>query len=95
MTYYVCIGSTPAEEECAQVGSDDYTSRAVPECKRFIELLRKKFGQEPDGARLKIKTNPHDFGSYHEVVCYFDENLPASVDYAYNMEAHCPATWED
>jgi len=32
---------------------------------------------------------------YFDVVCYFDENLPASVAYAYRCEDDLPATWDD
>jgi hypothetical protein len=70
---YIGIGPAPAEEECAQVGSPDYARRARAECRRFIELLRRTFGEEPEGAQLMIKSNPHDFGAYYEVVCYYEE----------------------
>jgi hypothetical protein len=50
---------------------------------------------EPTGARLAVKSFLHDFGDYLEVVCYFDENLPDSVEYALHCEANLPATWDD
>ena len=34
-------------------------------------------------------------GDYLEVVCYFDENLPESVEYALHCEDNLPATWDD
>ena len=68
MPSYLSLAPTPVEEDCAQVGTDDYTARARAECQRFITLLRKKFGPEPDGARLAVKSFPHDFGDYFEVV---------------------------
>jgi hypothetical protein len=55
---------------------EDYMPRARAECQRFIALLRRKCGPEPEGARLAVKSFLHDFGDYLEVVCYFDENLP-------------------
>lgn len=63
MKDYINIGSVPCEEDCAQVGREGYREQAVKECKRFIELLRKTFGDEPEGARLAIKWFDHDFGS--------------------------------
>ena len=48
------IGPVPCEEDCAQVGQEKYRERAIDECKRFIQLLRKTFGDEPPGARLAI-----------------------------------------
>jgi len=61
------IGSSPANEDCAQVGSDDYNKRARAETRAFVHQLRRVFGTEPEGARLKVKPNQHDFGTYLEV----------------------------
>jgi hypothetical protein len=95
MQPYLTLAPAPVEEDCAQVGTDDYTARARNECRRFMALLRTKFGPEPEGARLDIKSFSHDFGDYLEVVCYFDETLPESVEYAYRCEENLPATWDD
>jgi len=95
MQTYLALAPAPVEEDCAQVGTDEYPTRARAECRRFIALLRKKFGPEPEGARLAVKSFPHDFGDYLEVICYFDDTLPASVAYAYRCEEHLPATWDD
>ena len=95
MQPYLSLAPTPVEEDCAQVGTTDYTARARNECRRFMALLRTKFGPEPEGARLAIKSFSHDFGDYLEVVCYFDETLPESVEYAYRCEENLPATWDD
>jgi hypothetical protein len=94
MQAYLSLAPAPVEEDCAQVGTDDYPTRARAECRRFIALLRQKFGPEPEGARLAVKTCAHDFGDYFEVVCYFDETLPESVEYAYRCEDNLPATWD-
>jgi hypothetical protein len=95
MRDYISIGSTPCEEPCAQVGQPDYRKKALAECHRFIELLRKTFGPEPEGAELRVKAFPHDFGTYYEVVCYFTPDLRASVEYALRCESEMPATWEE
>lgn len=95
MREYLNIGCTPYEEDCAQVGAPDYARRAWAECLRFIQQLRKAFGPEPDGAQLAVKAFPHDFGTYHEVVCYYDTDIPASIDYALQCEEEMPAKWED
>lgn len=88
------IGPTPAAEDCVQLGTEDYAVRAREECKRFIEFIRKHQGPEPDGARLAIKGNAHDFGTYYEVVCYFDDELPESEAYAFGCESDLPDTWD-
>ena len=94
MHNYFCIGPSPYEEECAQVGEPGYREQAVAECTRYIELLRRTIGPEPEGAALRVKWFAHDFGSYCEVVCDFNPDMPASVEYALRCEDHTPATWE-
>ena len=77
------------------MGDPDYREKALAECRRFIQLLRLKFGPEPRGAWLTTKWFPHDFGEYVEVVCYFTPELEASVEYARRCEAETPATWAE
>ena len=72
----------------------DYLPAMREECKRFIDLLRKVHGPEPEGARLRIKRNPHDFGPYLDVVCEFDEAFPESLEYALKLEGNLPETWD-
>lgn len=93
MKDYISIGATPRDEPCAQVGQPDYRKHALAECRRFIQLLRNTFGPEPEGAELRIAAFPHDFGTYYEVVCDYDTDIPASVDYALRCEAEMPTTW--
>ncbi len=95
MRDYLVIGDSPAAEDCVQLGSNDYDTRAREECKQFRELLRTKFGPEPMGARLAIKSFPHDFGNYLEVVCFYDDEFPDSEAYALACENDMPETWED
>lgn len=89
------IGSSPTDEACAQVGRDGYYEQARAECRAYIGQLRRMFGAEPDGARLKVKGCPHDFGTYYEVVCQFDPQIQAAVEYAYGCENTSPAEWDD
>src|SRR5712691_10133016 len=86
------LGPTPSEEPCAQVGEPHYRQRALKECVRFLQLLRQTFGPEPEGAWLSIKWFAHDFGEYAEVVCSYNTDIQASVDYAFRCEAATPAT---
>jgi hypothetical protein len=94
MRDYLTIGSAPCDEDCAQVGQPNYIWQARKECQQFIQLIRKTLGPEPEGARLAVKSFPHEFGDYLEVVCHFDTDVPAAVDYAFRCEAETPATWE-
>jgi hypothetical protein len=93
MKDYISIGSVPCNEDCAQVGQSDYMDKSRKECNRFIELIRKALGEEPGGARLAIKGFPHDFGTYHEVVCWYDDNNTAATDYAFRCESDSPQNW--
>ncbi len=89
------LGPVPAEESCQQVGTPSYSeAKARKECQRYIGLLRKTFGDEPDGARLRITSNPHDFGSYLDVQIFFNPTDEKAVDYAYRLEKDAPPTWE-
>ena len=90
---YLNIGSSPVAEECAQVGSDGYFERAQEECKRYIAQLREQFGPEPAGARLKVKSFPHDFGTYYEVVCLFEVGNEEAEEYAYACEGDAWQEW--
>ena len=94
MRSYFCIGSSPYEEDCAQVGEPGYRRKAIAECYRFMQLIRDTIGQEPEGAELRIKAFEHDFGLYFEVVCRFDIENEAAREYACRCEDSAPATWE-
>ena len=96
MRDFVELGSTPCEEDCVQVDPEkDYLGSMREECLQFMDLIRKKLGPEPEGARLGIKRNPHDFGPYLDVVCYYDDEDEAARRYAHLCEAQAPRTWAD
>lgn len=91
---YLSLGPTPIEEPCEQLGPNYNAVKARKECERFVELLKKKFPPIP-GTKFRIRLNPHDFGSYHDVEVGFDPDDPATVDYAFNIDANIPESWED
>jgi hypothetical protein len=94
MNDWLDIGSSPPGESCAQLGSEDYHPRARRECRVYINLLRRVLGPEPTGAKLVIRSNPHDFGNYLSVVCQFDADNEPAVDYAYRCESKGPELWD-
>ena len=94
MRDYITIGSTPCNEDCQQVPYEDY-NLAMRECKQFIEAIRKALGNEPERAHLVVKGFPHDFGTYHEVVCYYDTANEQSSEYAFKCESDSPSTWAE
>jgi hypothetical protein len=77
-----------------QVGTPDYYCKGRKECQAFRRQLIREFGEPPENAHLAIKSFPHDFGSYMEVVCYFDDSDRASIEYAFKLEGGTPARWD-
>ena len=94
MRDYFSIGPTPSEEDCAQVGQPDYRRKALEECTRFITLIRNTLGPEPAGAELAVKSFPHDFGTYYEVVIWFERDGGEAIAYAERCEDDAPRTWD-
>jgi hypothetical protein len=91
------LGPIPAMEECAQVGARDYDyrERALAECRQYIAAIKKKLGEPPDGCELRVKSNPHDFGTYYSVVARFNPKDAQAVDYSYGADGNAPMTWEE
>jgi len=90
---YLNLGPTPCEEECAQLGEDDYAARARAECRRYVALIRAVVGPEPTGAQLSVRAFRHDFGTYYEVVVEFDDENPTATAYALRVENKAPKYW--
>ena len=88
------LGQVPSDEPCAQVGADDYADRARPECRAYVHQLVRQFGEPPAGARFRVASNPHDFGSYLSVEIVFDDSDQAAIEYAFNAENNLPAKWD-
>ena len=94
MNDHIDVGATPPMEDCAQLGAADYYDRARHECRAYIGLLRRSLGPEPSGARLDIKTNAHDFGTYLSVVCRYETGNEAALQYALRCESEGPDEWD-
>lgn len=94
MREYLEIGATPAEEDCEQLGPNYDPQRARAECRAFIAQLRRQFGPEPEGAQLRIKSNPHDFGTYLEVACYYEDTNEEAANYAFDCEGKAWTEWD-
>lgn len=92
---YISIGPCPPEEICVPLGADLYALRAWAECLRYRDLLVDTMGDPPVGASLRVKAFPHDFGTYLEVVCYYDEEDDEARNYAFKCESDGPQHWKE
>jgi len=70
----VDIGPAPYEEECAQVGCDDFTKKNIAECRAFKAQIVRAYGEPPAGASLRNRRNQHEFGTYREVAIQIDDS---------------------
>ena len=92
---YIEIGPVPGEENCAQVGSSDYTEASLRECEVFRRMLARLF---PVPAGLPVayvgRMHPHDFGNYREVSIRYDDSDSQAVEFAYEVERSAPGEWD-
>jgi hypothetical protein len=100
---YLQLGLVPADEPCPQVGSENYTKDAYEAGSRFIDLIVETHGNPPtsqwghsvtETIGFWVATFPHDFGTYHEVVVGYDDQIEESIEYAFMVENNTPTTWE-
>lgn len=95
MRDYVNIGITPSGEDCVQVSkTENYMPAMRKQAERFKSLLEKAFPPKGRGS-LSIKSFPHDFGGYLEVVANFDDTDEESQKWAFDLEGSVPETWAE
>src|SRR5215467_2275398 len=60
---HISLGSAPADEPCAQLGTEGYEILAWDECSRYVKLLQHFYaanrGVMPASLQLKVVENPH------------------------------------
>ena len=96
MIDYISIGSAPVLEDCAQLGSPGYYERMtveISELRRMMEQVHPAPDTCPS-ARYARKSFQHDFGVYHELCAYFDDNDAASISWAFEAERCVPERWD-
>lgn len=105
MDYYT-FGSTPCDENCAQVGRDNYHEQSRIECRAYINQLKRvikeltsyeygsdDFTNKYESFTLRVKSFPHDFGNYHEVCAMFDDE--ESCQLANDIDNSLPENWDE
>jgi len=90
MRDHIYIGSAPSDELCAQLGFPDFERLQSIELTQFLRMLRERFPL-PD---FRVKRESHDFGSYREVVAYFDDEDEDQAAQAYEAECYFDK-WDD
>jgi hypothetical protein len=98
MKDYITLGSCPYEEEdtCAQTTDDNYLEKLKKELQVYKNMLERLFSNKLkySGVYLKIKTFPHDFGSYSEVCAIFDDENEKQIEVVYDMDRNVPSNWD-
>lgn len=95
MIEYMEIGPTPCEEDCAQLGTSDYRKISNIEMTAYINQLCREFATRLDYVDFGKKWFNHDFGSYGEVVVYYNTEDEESTKAAFFIESHLPMRWDD
>ena len=89
----LALGTAPVREAHAIPGESDYAARAFAQCQRFIVLLRRMLGPEPEGASLGVRRSERDYDPYLEVVLRFDDANAAALEYATRCDRDAPTSW--
>jgi len=96
MRDFLDLDTVPCDEPCAAVGQPDYSKRARLEARAFVAQLERAFPLAVDaGVYFRVKSNPHDFGSYLSVQVVFDDEDEAQTEWAYTIEDDLPVAWDE
>ena len=96
MRDYIYFGPTPCDEDCAQVGQDNFREQAKKEMNAYMNQLYRQFPElENSGVYLKILWQNHDFGTYGEVVAVYDDENSESLELALKIENNLPENWDE
>jgi len=91
MKQFIQLGTAPPDEDCAQLGSDNYQERARIEASIHIEQLNRFFKRKPKGFSFGIKRFNHDFGEYIDIVLYYADD---EAERAYTLQEKQPKVWD-
>jgi hypothetical protein len=89
------LGPVPCNEECVQVGTEDYMRRAKIECRAFVNQLERQFPDTPSGVYFRITHNPHEFGTYLDVEVRFNDDDSEATAFAIKVENEAPEDWDE
>jgi hypothetical protein len=96
MRDYIELATTvPSDEPCAQVGSDNYGRNSRLEAETFRDQIHRAFGDPPPGTNIRIKSCPHDFGSYLDLQIAYDDDEDDSCGWTFEVEGNLPERWDE
>ena len=97
MKSYLTVGSAPAGENCAQVGTEGYVQAAIREGRAYIGQLRRHYKAQVGHdfpCRLIVQSHPHDFGFYYEVNVVYQDEEPHEVMAVLWLTNNSPELWD-
>jgi hypothetical protein len=88
MKDYLFIDTTPSEEQCSQVGEEDYHAKARAEAKRMLAQIDKHYPLPNDATMgyTTVAIESHDFGAYFQIKIVFDDECEHSINWAFSIE---------
>lgn len=94
MRDYMGVGPTPFDEDCAQVGIDNYREIASKEMDAYIDMLYRTFEEKIKNTSISFKQqwSLHDFGTYGEVIVTYEDH---ECEIAYEIENSLPGNWDE
>jgi len=91
MRNFEYLGPCPVLEDGIQMNQEGHYAEVV----RFRNMLREKFINLPETVSFAVKENPHDAGSYYEVIVRFDDDEEESSACAYFIQDNYPQYWTE
>lgn len=88
MSHIIDLGGAPANEDCAQLGqSPDFDTLNTLEVMAYKLAIIARHGMPPEGCKLTVHNNLHDFGCYRTLALRVeDEESEAVGAYAEAVE---------
>jgi len=89
------LDTVPMSEKCESVGVNYDSTKARQQAISLISQLIRTVGDNPEGSRLKVQSNPHDFGYYYSVAFVFDNENEEHIQHLNKLEENFPEFWDE
>src|SRR3954467_11791277 len=89
MSDYLELGPVPCEENCQPVGMPEYDGQMA---RRELNVYKYQLERMFPLLNFGVKWFPHDFGSYGEVVAYWNDE--EEMEAVYDIEDKLPMKWD-